>query len=290
MKGLWLSISSFFKKSRIELALFISVALVIICSLIVYFVFTGQYLQAVALISPLIITVGVIVAIDNLVTAEKNRHNDKEREESRFRFDICLSQLEKLSSTLQPKSISIGGGDSWVTNSGWNTEQLQKAKLLIDSYSELRCGVLDEHLLALGVEESIYKDALLTIVSGHSGFDYFKLLDQGCSSKSIEERLASHNQRLLELAQEEDGKNFRYWDTHEYTKLPHSTPPMFLLKVIWFLVQKPEQNVFGHNASIEEIVDALEEKGLSGIADYIFWYNKVERKHDGALVLNMGAN
>jgi len=285
MKKLYSPIVNLFNKDRIELLL----AIIIAWGLLIYFLNTflaqGDIKGAASLISPFIITIGVIVALDNLVTTDKNRAKDKAREESRFRFDICIGQLEKLSETLAPQSIPLGEGNSWVTNSGWAANQLNKAKVLIESYSELKEGVLDEHLQALNVEESLYKNAFLAQASTHSGFDYFSLLYQGCISAGIEERLAKHNERLLELAKEEDGKNFRYWDTNEYLKLPRSIPMNSLLEVVWFFIPENNHKKYKEGIPWTEIVHILEDAGLEGIAEYILWYKAVSRKNDGTLVL-----
>lgn len=288
MKKLYSPIVNLFNKDRIELLL----AILIAWGLLLYFLNTflaqGDVKGAASLISPFIITIGVIVALDNLVTTDKNRLKDKAREESRFRFDICVGQLEKLSDALKPNLISLGEGNSWATNSGWNVQQLKKAKILIDSYSELKEGVLEEHLQALNVEESVYKNAFLSQASAHSGYDFFQLLYQGCSSARIEERIHLHNERLMELAGESDGKSFRYWDTNEFKKLPLSIEPQLLFEVTRFFLPKVE----GHQdfcilKSVDEVVRVFEENGLDGIADYLLWYSKVNRLPTGALVLEM---
>lgn len=285
MKKLYAPIVNLFSKDRIELLFAIIIAWASLIYLLNYFLSQGDVKGAALLISPFIITIGVIVALDNLITSEKNRQKDKAREESRFRFDICLGQLEKLMDALKPQSIPLGEGNSWVTNSGWSYLQLNKAKILIDSYSELKEGVLDEHHHALNVEESIYKNAFITQASSHSGFDYFKLLYQGCSSADIEERLYRHNERLMELAEEPDGKNFRYWDTNEQQKLPNSISPDLLLKVIWFFLPDCCGQKFCEDIPVQRAVQILEETGLHGIADYFLWSMTVSRNHDGTLIL-----
>lgn len=285
MKKLYSPVVNLFNKDRIELLIAITIAWGSLVYFLNFFLSQGNVKGAASLISPFIITIGVIVALDNLVTSDKNRQKDKAREESRFRFDICVGQLEKLSEALAPASIPLGEGNFWTSNSGWTANQLCKAKILIDSYSELKEGVLDEHLQALNVEESIYKNLFLTQAASHRAFDYFQLLYQGCTSAGIEERLSKHNDRLLELAEEPDGKNFRYWDTNEYKKLPNSIPIKPLLGVVWFFIPDNDYKKYREDTPLQEVVSILEESKLYGIADYLSWSTEVSRNNDGTLIL-----
>ena len=119
----------------------------------------------------MVITMGVIIALDNLKATEASRRTDKLREESRFRYDINLKHLEEIS-----ELIENFNADRKLTPSpsGQCTYTfLTRVSQIIENYKILKSGIIDEHAAALEVEEDMLKEKLLLSIEQLSELDLY---------------------------------------------------------------------------------------------------------------------
>lgn len=257
---------------RIEIILALTLVLGFLVFLFVYFLDQGDIKSAAHLIAPFIISIGVVVAIDNLITSERNRHSDKVSEESRFRFELCIKQLERLSILLSDTSIS---------KRIWSNEQLDRASIIFKSFNELKKGVIDEHQRALLIEETIHLEQIKDIIRQSKLSDYCSFLGmKGNDNKNSPELINCHNAILLTL--QADELDASHWDTNPYKKLPQSIDLFKLMDVV--------HSVIGANRNfcinrVDETLDQLSLEGMGTLEQFVELYISVERNNDGTLKL-----
>lgn len=185
--------------------------------------------------SSLTIALGVIIALANLRSTEQARQKESEREESRFRYEIRISELGRLREILQPTENFVAGHPT----PQWNNNTLVRANRVIKTYTELKADILPAHLAALEIEEQTLRDEISSWFKQLSLRDYLRLLNWVDDGTAVAAAVKAHNKYVSEL-KAQLGEENREWlrtssPTDKQTPFPSSLSAIELAKLIKFV-------------------------------------------------------
>lgn len=125
------------------------------------------------IVTPLVVTLGVLVALDNLLTSEQARREDKKSEESRFRYDLNVKHLQEIRNLIdnyyntRPSILGSQAKSPYFFFCRLST--------IIQNYEELQASIIAPHSKALKIEESSIRDQIDTLMKGLSDLDLYSL-------------------------------------------------------------------------------------------------------------------
>ena len=257
--------SGFLRFGRREQYVLLSSILLVLFGALIWTIFSHDWESSLKVISPLIITLGVVIALKNLQSTEDARRIDKDREDSKFHYEIGISLIERLENVLilQLKPDLLGEGKSFSPYS------IGKALPIIETLRDVHERTLDTHSKALRREMDFLRDKLKATLTGIRVGDVCSLANTGTYNTPFPELVEQHNKYMDNLQGSNPQAFANNGPIDEDSPFPESVPCIDLCRFVTFLVDDADSFSVNRIPTIEQTLRDSERFGFKAVGEYL---------------------